>query len=57
MTIICIIPARGGSTGMPMKNLIKILNVKSISLPFYGNIMTFYAQKKSKFGHKQMSLI
>lgn len=29
-----------------IKNLIKILNVKSISPPFYGNIMTFYAQKK-----------
>jgi len=28
-----------------IKNLLKILNVKGISPPFYGNIMTYYAQK------------
>ena len=30
------------------KNLIRIFNFKKVSPPFYGNIMTFYNQKKSK---------
>ena len=30
------------------KNLLRLLDAKKISPPFYGNIMTFYCKKKSK---------
>jgi CMP-N,N'-diacetyllegionaminic acid synthase len=45
MTVICIIPARGGSTGIPMKNLIK-LNKKP--LLYYSVIASLNSKFVSK---------